>query len=859
MTKPHSESNYQVTRREFLKAVTTAAVVGAVLEQPSAFGASSAAGDGSPIVLSASADLNSQRMLTGWDHRRGGLGGPWEVWKKASDNDILSWDPVELPHCFNAYDGVDPDTSYYQGQGWYRTRLKIVNPYPDGRALLHFEGAGQKTAVYVHTTQVGEHVGGYDEFTVDITDAANRELKNPNSKGLVPIAIMSDNSRDVEMIPSNLSDFNLYGGLYRYINLKYVPAVSIEQVQIDVSFEDKKGAAVSIRAGLYDPAKIGGNINLTVEIIGPNGKSLHRRTIDRPVSVGMQDLVTFVIERPLLWSPAKPSLYKCAVTLDSPGGKHSVEERFGIRHFEFVRQGPFKLNGDRLFLRGTHRHEDHAGLAAALTEDLIRKEFRLMKEMGVNFIRLGHYQQSRIALDLCDELGFLVWEEIPWCRGGLGGERYREQARRMLSNMIDQHRNHPSVIIWGLGNENDWPGDFEEFDKEKIRAFMRELNDLSHKLDPSRKTAIRRCDFCKDVVDIYSPSIWAGWYSGRYTAYKQSSENEMKKVDHFLHVEYGGDSHAGRHAEAPDQIIAKVGAGGGTDERGLEYLLSGGVSRASSDGDWSETYICNLFDWHLKEQETMDWLTGAAQWVFKDFSTPLRPENPVPRVNQKGVVTRDLTTKEAYYVFQSYWSEKPMVHIYGHSWPTRWGAAGEPKMIKVYSNCPSVELFVNGVSLGEKKRSSQDFPAAGLRWRAVLKDGENTIRALGKMGRETIRDEIIQHYQSRPWEKPARLILESDGHDGGTLKIGARLVDQNGISCLDARDFVRFGATGDARLIDNLGTPDGSRKVQLLNGHAAISAKVYGSAVVSVAAAKLPTSFLKVDLPAVKKGETTGG
>ena len=118
----------------------------------------------------------------------------------------------------------------------------------------------------------------------------------------------------------------------------------------------------------------------------------------------------------------------------------------------------------------------------------------------------------------------MVWEEIPWCRGGLGGDVYKEQARRMLTNMIEQHYNHPSVIIWGLGNENDWPGDFTEFDKEKIRTFMKELNDLSHKLDPSRKTAIRRCDFCKDIVDVYSPSIWAGWYRGIYTEYKEVSK-----------------------------------------------------------------------------------------------------------------------------------------------------------------------------------------------------------------------------------------------------------------------------------------------------------------------------------------------
>src|SRR5439155_15979496 len=135
--------------------------------------------------------------------------------------------------------------------------------------------------------------------------------------------------------------------------------------------------------------------------------------------------------------------------------------------------------------------------------------------------------------------------------------------------------------------------------------------------------------------------------------------------------------------------IAEVATGGCSGGSGVELLRSSGQARASKDGDWSESYICNLFDWHLKEQATMDWLTGSAQWVFKDFCTPLRPDNPVPRVNQKGVVERDLTPKEGYYVFQSYWTKKPMVHLYGHSWRTRGGGKGELKMVKVYSNCPT--------------------------------------------------------------------------------------------------------------------------------------------------------------------------
>ena len=367
-----------------------------------------------------------------------------------------------------------------------------------------------------------------------------------------------------------------------------------------------------------------------------------------------------------MWSPKSPTLYTCVVTLKSPQGEQTVTEKFGVRAVEWVEHGPFKLNGERLLLRGTHYHEDHAGVAAAVPDDVVRQTLQAMKDMGVNFVRLGHYQQAPLVLEMCDELGILAWEEVPWCRGGLGGERYQQQALEMQRAMIDQHYNHPAVILWGLGNENDWPGDFENFDKDAIHAFMTKLNLQSHQLDPSRKTVIRRCDFCKDVPDIYSPSIWAGWYGGRYTEYRASVEKGIKDIPYFIHAEYGGDSHARRHSEEPEKFLGAVATGQGTAEVGKAYKGNGGKARASKDGDWSESYIINLFDWHLKEQETMTNLTGAAMWIFKDFATPLRPENPVPRVNQKGVLERDGALKESYYVFQSYWAEKPMIHIYGH-------------------------------------------------------------------------------------------------------------------------------------------------------------------------------------------------
>jgi len=768
-------------------------------------------------------------LNTGWEFLKGDLGSIWEgvrPFKTDAPEAVPVWEKVTLPHCFNAEDAVDPYINYYQGPGWYRTYLDISNPYENGRTLLEFEGAGQKTTVYIYTTEVCMHIGGYDEWTCDITRAIKDFLASGDAgrfNGKIPLLIRCDNSRDTEMIPSDLSDFNLYGGIYRYLNLVYLPKVSLNEMQINAQTDDKgKKGTLEIRLGLLNPTN-NDSWKMNVKILSPAGKILSEKSVNA-TSACLPEF-RFALDNPSLWSPDSPVLYTCEVRLEAGKDTTVWSDCFGFRNFRFVEKGPFFLNGKRLLLKGTHRHEDHAGVGAAMTEEMMIREMKMIKAMGANFIRLGHYQQSRIILEQCDRLGILVWEEIPWCRGGLGGESYKNQAKGMLSNMITQHRNHPSVILWGLGNENDWQNDFPEFNKEKIRSFMKELNDLSHQLDNSRLTSIRRCDFCKDIPDVYSPSIWTGWYSGKYTDYKETAQRNFESVNRFIHIEWGGDSHARRHAEYPDK----------------------NNNHPSIDGDWSETYVCNLYDWHLKEQETMPWLTGAAFWTFKDFSTPIRPDNPIPYVNQKGVVERDLTPKESYYVVQSYWSDEPMIHIYGHTWDTRWGDENEEKEIKVYSNCTEVELFINGQSLGVKKRNSQNFPAAGLRWKTTFNQGENTVKAIGKKGKQTLSDEISFEYQTEKWGKEAQIQLSVIQNTPDYVYVEARLLDEKGVLCLDSNKFIYFDSTGDGKLIVNQGTSTGSKKVQAYNGKAQVKLnKNGGKTIVSAKADGLKTVFITV-------------
>ena len=761
-------------------------------------------------TLAQTVGKDTIRLSQGWQFIRQDMANAWEVWRPVQagkPESVPHWEEVTLPHCYNASDAVDPDVNYYQGASWYRTCIQVQNPYPDGRTFLEFEGCGQKTDVYIGQQKVATHIGGYDRWRVDITPVGNGEQQ---------IAVRCDNSRDVEVIPSDMSDFNLYGGLYRPVNLIYKPSVSVDDVIIHAS---TKGVTVVPQLVGNDSPNIEVTVNIC--IYQPDGKLLYGRQ-QKGSECGQPCLMK--VRRPRLWSPDTPQLYTCMVEVMTAGSRSVATKHFGLRSFEFRENGPFYLNGHRLLLRGTHRHEDHAGVGAAMTDVQTRYELQQIKDMGANFIRLGHYQQSDLVLNLCDSLGLLVWEEIPWCRGGLGGERYRQQARNMLTSMIRQHIHHPSIILWGLGNENDWSGDFPVFEKDSIRAFMTELNTLAHQLDSNRLTTIRRCDFCSDIPDVYSPSIWAGWYSRKFTDYREMEEQAIRRYPRLFHAEWGGDSHSRRHTEYPT----------------ADGKLCFDTEAGDRNGDWSESYIVRLFDWHLKEQQKMKSLTGTAFWTFKDFSTPLRPLNPIPYVNQKGVVERDGTPKESYYVFQSYWATSPMLHIYGHTWPVRWGREGQLREVLVYSNCKEVELYINGRSQGIHQRHADDFPAQGFHWDVQFQQGRNVIRAVAG----ELVDEIVVDYQTAEWGTPSQIQLSVVEEHGDTVLVEAQLFDTEGVRCLDATNRISFSVAGDAQLLDNQGTSTGTRRIEAYNGRALMYVKHTGVCAIGASAEGVRQSAL---------------
>ncbi|MCG4739667.1 glycoside hydrolase family 2, partial [Bacteroides intestinalis] len=258
---------------------------------------------------------NKIRLTDNWEFLRQDVGNIWELVrpiKKGQPEEQPIWTKVTLPHCFNAEDAVDPDLNYYQGPGWYKTRLKLDNPYPDGRVVLEFEGAGQKTDVYVYMTKVGSHVGGYDSWNVDITDAVRAFLASKEAErfgGEIPLSIRCDNTRDAEMIPSDLSDFNLYGGIYRYLNLVYLPEVSVASLRIEPALDAKlKKGMLKVSGTFYNPADVREAL-VEVTVKNAKGEVVSARTLDKITPLGDLDMLDIQIDKPQLWDVDHPVLY----------------------------------------------------------------------------------------------------------------------------------------------------------------------------------------------------------------------------------------------------------------------------------------------------------------------------------------------------------------------------------------------------------------------------------------------------------------------------------------------------------------------------------------------------------------------
>ncbi len=762
------------------------------------------------------------------------------------------WSTISLPHTWNQWDAVDNAPGYRRDASWYRKELDI--DYNNTKQYkIYFEGVNISSVIYLNGVEAGRHVGGYVGFEIDITDLIIEDQANI-------LLVRADNSYNRDVIPSQKADFFIYGGITRDVWLKIMPTTNIENVRVSTPQVSEISATTTIDVDIHSSSSLDNSYSITSMIIDPiTNASVSEKNITLSGNNKITKIELPVVKNPKLWSPDNPHLYRLITQLKKDNRIIDVkEETIGYRWFSFEEYGAFFLNGKRLLLRGTHRHEEHAGYGAAMPNELHRRDIEQIKDIGANFLRLGHYPQDPEVYKACNELGLIVWDELPWCRGGIGTEVWQTNTRNLLTEQIHQNYNHPSILFWSLGNEIYWLPDFDDGDNEiKINAFLSSLHETAHTLDSNRMTAIRKYYAGADLVDVFSPSIWSGWYSGVYTNYEKTLLKNQKLYPRFLHMEYGGSSHVGRHTEEP-----MTGHGSINDDSWEEVVNQVDIKNIAKDGDWTENYIVDLFDWHLSVSESSETFSGNAQWAFKDFGTPLRPENAIPYLNQKGLVDRSGQPKDAYYVYKSYWSDVPFTYIESHTWTHRQGPENESRNISVFSNCNHVELLHNKKSVGKKKRVMGETPACGLNWDIKFQEGDNLLIAHGYDNEVRITsDTMTVHYTYAQSDKADHIQLSHRMLSNGNYLIEATMLDKNDQRVLNYENYVYFSKDGNGTLLQDYGTPTRSQVIEMANGYAAIelTPAKKGKAIIEARNQDFKGSYLIIDfekdnIPAVDIG-----
>lgn len=569
-------------------------------------------------------------------------------------------EPVTLPHTWNAVDGQDGGNDYYRGSCTYALQLPAIWLPEGGRAVLQFDGVAMTAVVNLNGQKVAEHKGGYSTFRVDITDV----LQDTNN-----LTVEVDNSDNDTVYPQK-ADFTFYGGIYRDVTLHILPAAHF-------AMEENGAVPVKVTPVVTDLATR--RCEVTVEALVVDADrvrfALDGQEMSAPVENGTAKAV-FTLENARLWNGLDdPYLYTVTASLDN-GETQSA--RFGCRKFEIDPQKGFFLNGRFYPLRGVSRHQDRKGVGVAITKEMMEEDLALILEMGANTIRLAHYQHAQAFYDLCDEKGLVIWAEIPYITMHM--HNGRANTLTQMEELIVQNYNHPCIAVWGLSNEITAASPVNEELLENHRA----LNDLAHRLDPTRPTTMANVFMLEitspilEIPDVNSYNLYFGWYLG-----------ELDQNDDFFD-EY--------HAKYPDRCI-------GFSEYGADANPAYQTS-APERGDYTETYQCVYHEHMAKMIAERPWLWATHVWNMFDFAADGRDEGGKNGENQKGLVTFDRKIKkDAFYLYKAYWSKEAFVHACGSRYVDR---AEDVTEVKVYSNLPEVALYVDG-RLQETKQGDKVF------------------------------------------------------------------------------------------------------------------------------------------------------
>ena len=563
---------------------------------------------------------------------------------------------VDLPHTWNARDGQDGGNDYWRGTCIYRTHFAAPQfNTASHQVWIQFDGVNASAHVVLNGSPVCNHDGGYSTFRANITEL----LRDENE-----LTVEVDNSKNDRVYPQK-ADFTFYGGIYRDVSLMVVsknhftldyfggPGIRITPTV--------QGADASVQVTTWHE----GEGEVSIELLDAAGNT---------VATGKGPDITLTIFNAHLWNGVKdPYLYSCKARLVVNGTvEDETTTRFGVRSFKVDPKKGFFLNGKSYPLHGVSRHQDRKGLGNAITREMHDEDMALIKEIGANTIRLAHYQHDQYFYDLCDEVGMVVWAEIPYISEHMPNGR--ENTISQMKELIIQNYNHPCIVCWGVSNEIT----ISTKDKKDMLDNHRQLNDLCHEMDKTRLTTLACYAMCgpfnrsAHITDMVSWNLYLGWYVPGFIL------NDLWMG--FFHLcfpnrpfgysEYGAEGMPNLHSTHPHR------------------------------GDHTEEYQAKYHEYMLRCFKRHPWMWATHVWYMFDFAADARDQGGEPGMNHKGLVTFDRKTKkDSFYLYKAWWSDEAFVHICSKRFVERTGSTAT---VKVYSNQSTVALYVNGNKVGEQ-------------------------------------------------------------------------------------------------------------------------------------------------------------
>ncbi|HVU16632.1 MAG TPA: glycoside hydrolase family 2 TIM barrel-domain containing protein [Candidatus Didemnitutus sp.] len=624
--------------------------------------------------------------------------------------DDSTWATISVPHTWNAIDGQDGGT-YVRGDGWYRRTFTADPAWKGRRVFLQFDAVNRVADVYLNGRLLGHHAGGYTRFRFDLTD------------GLLPgnnvLAVRANNEAN-NTFPLG-GDFTMDGGIYRHVALVLVspqhiamqdhgsPGVFVTPQEISTD-----EAGVAVRTLLEDSGLAWGSARVAVRIFDATGKSVASSEAPANAAENVQHLA---VVTPHLWQGReRPYLYRVRVELRQGATVlDAVEQPLGFRRVRIDPDKGFFLNDRHTELHGVNYHQDMMDRGYAVADADRERDFAIMTELGVTTIRLCHYPHDERAYDLCDRLGILAWAEFPFVFDTPTAETAPAclaNAREQLREFIRQNYNHPAIFCWSIGNETS------NGHLDLAEPILRALNAEVKEEDPTRPTSYASHHGDDDprnfIPDVVGFNRYYGWYTGQPSQLAERLDNFHRKYPQtaMAITEYGAGASIFQHEQHPPFR-----------------------SKTQARGPWHPE------EWQDEVHEA-SWLTLSNRpfiwatylWVMFDFASDGRSEGDHAGRNDKGLVTYDRRVrKDAYYWYQANWTTTPMVYLTSRRDTLRLEARTD---VKAYSNCESVELFVNGVSRGTLTSTDHRFV-----WKDIeLAPGSNRIAVEARSGAVRITD-----------------------------------------------------------------------------------------------------------------------